>query len=95
MPPAPQPTASLVIEQTSLVVRPCPQSCGTDEFLYEPRFQLRETSGMSGATIRDFFVGDIRGGGESTGLELVGVLRSLGRREDCRWHRRHIRDVYR
>src|SRR5262245_32309222 len=67
IPPPPQPTASLVIEHTSLIVHPCPQNCGPDLFLYEPRFQLRETSGKSGATIQNFFVGDAKGGGDNTG----------------------------
>jgi hypothetical protein len=67
-PPAPQPTASLVIEHTSLIVVPCPPGCGTDKFQYWPRFQLRETSGRSGATIQNLFVGDpVRGGGDNTG----------------------------
>jgi len=66
IPPAPvmaTPMASLAIEQTSLIVRPCSPSCGTDRFLYEPRFQLRETSGKSGATIQYFGIN----GGDSTG----------------------------
>jgi hypothetical protein len=67
-PPAPKPTAVLAVEHTSLIVRPCPESCGTTKFLYEPRFQLRETSGKSGATIQNLFVADpVLGGGDNTG----------------------------
>ena len=73
VPPAPQPTASVAIEHTSLIVHPCPQGCGTDLFLYEPRFQLRETSGRSGATIQNFFVGDVKGGGDNTGPSCWGL----------------------
>jgi hypothetical protein len=64
VPPAPQPVASLVIEQSSLIVRPSTQG---EWFSYEPRFQLRETSGKSGATIQNLFVGAINGGGDNTG----------------------------
>jgi hypothetical protein len=67
IPPAPQPTASLAIEHTSLIVRPCQPYCGTDVFVYEPRFQLRETSGKSGATIRYFAIGSPAGGVDNTG----------------------------
>jgi hypothetical protein len=65
VPPAPQPAASLAIEQTSLIVRPNPQGDAFGEpFPYEPRFQLRETSGKSGATIQGFLVdGDNTGPG--------------------------------
>ena len=62
VPPAPQPTASLAIEQTSLIVRPDPHG-----YQYEPRFQLRETSGHSGATIQNIFLENANGGGSNTG----------------------------
>jgi len=71
--PAPQPTASLAIEHTSLIVRLCPQGCGTDVFLYEPRFQLRETSGKGGATIQNLFVGGMNGRGDNTGPDCWGT----------------------
>ena len=64
-PVVPPPAASLVIEQTSLIVLPDPQGDAFGEpFLYEPRFQLRETNGKSGATIQGVFVD-----GDSTGPE--------------------------
>src|SRR5262249_10364038 len=71
-PPAPQPAASLAIEHTSLIVRPCPPGCGTDAFLYEPRFQLRETRGMSCATLQNLFVGAMDEGGDITGRGCWG-----------------------
>ena len=36
-------------------------------FGYEPRFQLRETAGISGATIQNIFVGFADGGGDNAG----------------------------
>jgi hypothetical protein len=66
LPPVPQPTASLAIEQTSLIVRPSAQGSG-QRFEYEPRFQLRETSGKSGATIQNIFLENMNGGGSNTG----------------------------
>src|SRR5262245_33487120 len=45
-------TAQLVIEQQSVSVFPVTAG----QFLYEPRFLLRETTGKSGATIRDIYV---------------------------------------
>jgi hypothetical protein len=105
--------------QTSLIVRLYPQGFGTEGFQYEPRFQLRETSGKSGATIQNLLVGDTKGGGDNTGpgcwgpalrvatwrhtrhvllrrgLEVVGLLRSLGRREDYCWDRARDCGVYR
>jgi hypothetical protein len=61
--PLPTTAASLVIERISVLVYP--QQLG-DPFGYEPRFQLRETSGNSGATIQNIFVGDLMGGGDNT-----------------------------
>jgi hypothetical protein len=62
--PAPTAAASLVIQRTSVLVYP--QQVG-DAFGYEPRFQLTETSGNSGATIQNVFVGDSKGSGDNTG----------------------------
>jgi hypothetical protein len=53
-----------VIEQGSLRLRPL--SSGP-AFEYEPRFQLREISGKSGATIQNVFLGLVNGGGDNTG----------------------------
>ena len=63
-PPSPPPPASiamLAIEQLSVVPLSDPR------FGYDVRFQLRETSGNSGATLQDVFVGDLFGGGDHTG----------------------------
>ena len=88
-PPAPQPTASLAIEHTSLVVQPCPQGCGTNAFLYWPRFQLRETSGKSGATIQTFLVGGDRTGPDCWGPALRvpagGTLDTFYSDEGWKW----------
>ena len=61
---APQTKASLVIEKPSLLVYPQQQG---DRFGYEGRFRLTETSGKSGATIQNVFLGNLDGGGDNTG----------------------------
>jgi hypothetical protein len=61
---APQTKASLVIEKPSLLVYPRQQG---DPFGYEGRFRLTETSGNSGATIQNVFLGNRNGGGDNTG----------------------------
>ena len=53
-----------MIEQGSLRLRPLPKG---PAFEYEPRFQLRETGGKSGATIQNVFLGAVNGGGDNTG----------------------------
>ena len=65
-PPAVAPTtnASLVIERLS--IRVYPQTQG-DKFGYEPRFQLREASGNSGATIQNVAIVAANGGSDNTG----------------------------
>jgi hypothetical protein len=63
--PAPQPAASLAIE--ALTIR---ESHPTDRhpfYGYDVRFWLRETSGVSGAIIRNVFYGDLSGSGDNVG----------------------------
>jgi len=74
-PPAvPLPNASLAIEQQFVVVHP--QSQG-DPFVYELRFQLRETNGISGATIQNVSFG-YNGGTDNVGPGCWGdTLRVL------------------
>lgn len=62
-PPPPSPIASLAIEQLTFL----PLRNDGLHFGYDVRFQLRETSGNSGATIKNVLVGDLRGGGDNTG----------------------------
>jgi hypothetical protein len=64
----PVPVASLIIELASVIVHPTytPPN-GRPFFGYEPRFRLRETAGISGATIENIFVGFADGGGDNTG----------------------------
>ena len=61
---APTTNASLVIERLS--IRVYPQTQG-DKFGYEPRFQLREASGNSGATIQNVAIVAPNGGSDNTG----------------------------
>ena len=63
LPNAPAPNASLAIEQQFVVVYPQRQG---EPFGYEPRFQLRETNGRSGATLQNISVG-YNGGADNTG----------------------------
>src|ERR1044071_3698807 len=56
--------ASLVIEHLSIKVYPQTQG---DKFGYEPRFQLREANGVSGATIQNVAVVAPNGGSDNTG----------------------------
>jgi len=71
--PVAAPAASLVIEQPSLIVTgPSRQA---QRFTYEPRFRLRETRGLSGASIENVFVGFSDGGGDNTGPSCLGPLR--------------------
>ena len=65
----PLPIASLAIEQ----LRFLPLRINGHDFGYDVRFQLRETSGHSGATIMNVLVGDLRGGGDNTGPSCWGV----------------------
>ncbi len=66
VPPLPA-NASLAIEELTFLRNDGPP------FGYDVRFQLRETSGGSGATIKNVFVGDSRGGGDNTGPSCWGV----------------------
>src|SRR4029077_2628133 len=61
---APTTNASLVIERLS--IRVYPQTQG-DKFGYEPRFELREASGNSGATIQNVAIVAPNGGSDNTG----------------------------
>jgi hypothetical protein len=60
----PNTSAVLLIEQLSIRVHPQTQG---DKFGYEPRFQLREASGYSGATIQNVAVVAPNGGSDNTG----------------------------
>jgi hypothetical protein len=62
--PMPNTSAVLLIEQLSIRVHPQTQG---DKFGYEPRFQLREASGYSGATIQNVAVVAPNGGSDNTG----------------------------
>lgn len=66
-PPVVTPTttrASLIIEQLSITLYPQTQG---DKYAYEPRFQLREASGNSGATVTNIAVVASNGGSDNTG----------------------------
>jgi len=63
--PTPTTTAALLIEQLSVRVHPPTQ--GDKFFGYEPRFQLREASGYSGATIQNIALVAPNGGSDNTG----------------------------
>lgn len=63
-PPTALTTASLVIERLSIKVSP---KTPGDKYGYEPRFQLREASGNSGATIQNIAVLAPNGDGDNTG----------------------------
>jgi hypothetical protein len=60
----PSTSASLVIERLSIKVYPQTQG---EKFGYEPRFQLREANGVSGATIQNVAVVAPNGGSDNTG----------------------------
>jgi len=65
VPPVPAPpNASLSIERLSILVG---VGAGVPGFWYEPRFELRETGGTSGATLQNIFVRHPDGGGDNTG----------------------------
>jgi hypothetical protein len=66
IPPAPPAAATLAIEQLSLL--PLRDSRSG----YDVRFQLRETGGISGATLVDVLVGDLSGGGDYSGPDCWG-----------------------
>ena len=79
--PAPAaPSASLAIEDFSVIVKRSPvDSRGVSVvdgwFSIEVRFALRETSSISGATIQTFFLGDEAGGGAWVDRFCIGDLR--------------------
>src|SRR5205814_2057670 len=60
--PTPATSAALLIEQLSIRVHPQTQG---DKFGYEPRFQLREANGYSGATIQNIAVVAPNGGSDN------------------------------
>jgi hypothetical protein len=68
--PSPRPTtAALSIENFSINVHVHPQP-RVNAYLYEPRFQLRETGGKSGATLEV-----IKFGGEELSGDCLGSVR--------------------
>jgi hypothetical protein len=80
--PAPsQPAATLAIEELTVTeYPPTPERDGKglllhDYYSYVVRFLLRETSGNSGATIREVVVGNVPGEGETMGGDCLGDLR--------------------
>ena len=82
--PSPQPlpttSASLVIDDFSVIVQPSTvDSRGVAVvdgwFSLEVRFALRETGGNSGATVQSFFLGDGAGGGAWYDGFCIGDLR--------------------
>jgi hypothetical protein len=85
----PAAVASLIIEPAFVIVHP-PQELER-QFGYEVRFQLMETSGLSGATIQNVFVGYADGGGDNTGpgcwLDPLRVPPGAGAAPDCELHR--------
>lgn len=60
-PSPPAPAAVLAIER--LTIRESPPTDRHPFYFYDVRFQLRETSGASGAIIRNVFYGDLSGSG--------------------------------
>ena len=65
-PPPPAPVAALAIER--LTIRESPPTDRHPFYGYDVRFQLRETSGASGAIIRNVFYGDLSSGsGDNVG----------------------------